>query len=136
MLLIIEICIEIIFMRLFTSIIILHTLISCYQPERNCKKFKNGTFEFKALVGTQLETTTFMRNDSIEIDYYQGKADTSSIRWINDCEYIVKKINPKNRAEEKAIHMKILTTDGDEYTFEYNIVGQTKKQKGTATKVK
>ncbi len=136
MLLIIEICIEIIFMRLFTSIIILLTLISCYQPERNCKKFKNGTFEFKALVGTQLETTTFMRNDSIEIDYYQGKADTSSIRWINDCEYIVKKINPKNRAEEKAIHMKILTTDGDEYTFEYNIVGQTKKQKGTATKVK
>ena len=123
-------------MRLFTSIIILLTLISCYQPERNCKKFKNGTFEFKALVGTQLETTTFMRNDSIEIDYYQGKADTSSIRWINDCEYIVKKINPKNRAEEKAIHMKILTTDGDEYTFEYNIVGQTKKQKGTATKVK
>ncbi len=136
MLLIIEICIEIIFMRLFTSILILFTLTSCYQPERDCKKFKNGTFEFKALVGTQLETTTFMRNDSIEIDYYQGKADTSSIRWINDCEYIVKKINPKNRAEEKAIHMKILTTDGDEYTFEYNIVGQTKKQKGTATKVK
>tara|TARA_R100001369_G_scaffold89585_1_gene127392 strand:+ start:991 stop:1362 length:372 start_codon:yes stop_codon:yes gene_type:complete len=123
-------------MRLFTSILILFTLTSCYQPERDCKKFKNGTFEFKALVGTQLETTTFMRNDSIEIDYYQGKADTSSIRWINDCEYIVKKINPKNRAEEKAIHMKILTTDGDEYTFEYNIVGQTKKQKGTATKVK
>jgi len=136
LLLIIEICIEIIFMRLFTSILILFTLTSCYQPERDCKKFKNGTFEFKALVGTQLETTTFMRNDSIEIDYYQGKADTSSIRWINDCEYIVKKINPKNRAEEKAIHMKILTTDGDEYTFEYNIVGQTKKQKGTATKVK
>ena len=88
------------------------------------------------MVGTQLETTTFKRNDSIEIDYYQGKADTSSIRWINDCEYIVQKINPKNRAEEKAIHMKILTTDNNEYTFEYNIVGQTNKQKGTAVKVK
>jgi|TARA_R100000479_G_scaffold70100_3_gene33849 hypothetical protein len=123
-------------MRLLTSILLLFTLISCYQPERDCKKFKTGTFEFKALVGTQLETTTFKRNDSIEIDYYQGKADTSSIRWINDCEYIVQKINPKNRAEEKAIHMKILTTDNNEYTFEYNIVGQTNKQKGTAVKVK
>jgi len=122
-------------MRLLSSIFLLFILVGCYQPERNCKKFKNGTFEFKALVGTELETTTFMRNDSIEIDYYQGKADTSSVRWINDCEYIVQKINPKNRAEEKAIHMKILTTDGDEYTFEYNIVGQEKKQKGTATKV-
>ncbi|WP_339701409.1 DNA topoisomerase IV [uncultured Marixanthomonas sp.] len=122
-------------MRLLSSIFLLFILAGCYQPERNCKKFKNGTFEFKALVGTELETTTFMRNDSIEIDYYQGKADTSSVRWINDCEYIVQKINPKNRAEEKAIHMKILTTDGDEYTFEYNIVGQEKKQKGTATKV-
>lgn len=109
---------------------------SCYQPERNCKKFKEGTFEFRALVGTELKTTTFMRNDSIEIDYYEGKADTSSIRWINDCEYIVKKINPINRAEEKAIHMKILTTEGDNYTFEYNVVGQQKKQKGSAKKIK
>ncbi|RFN58316.1 DNA topoisomerase IV [Marixanthomonas ophiurae] len=122
-------------MRLLSSIFLLFILVGCYQPERNCEKFKNGTFEFKALVGTELQTTTFMRNDSIEIDYYQGKADTSSVRWINDCEYIVQKINPKNRSEEKAIHMKILTTDGDEYTFEYNIVGQEKKQKGTATKV-
>lgn len=123
-------------MRLLTSILLFFTLISCYQPERDCKNFKTGTFEFKALVGTQLETTTFKRNDSIEIDYYQGKADTSSIRWINDCEYIVQKINPKNRAEEKAIHMKILTTDNNEYTFEYNIVGQSNKQKGVAVKVK
>ena len=43
------------------------------------------------------------------------------MRWINDCEYIVKKLRPKNRNEEKAIHMKILTTQGDTYTFEYNV---------------
>ena len=30
----------------------------------------------------------------MEIDYFQGKVDTSSVRWINDCEYIVKKRNP------------------------------------------
>ena len=73
-----------------------------------------------------------MRNDSIEIDYFKGKIDTSSIRWINDCEYIVKKLNPRSRAEEKAIHIKILTTRTNEYTFEYCVVGEEKKQKGIA----
>ena len=108
---------------------------SCYQSERNCTEFKTGTFQFEALVGTEMLTTTFVRNDSIEIDYFQGKADTSSIRWINDCEYIVKKINPRNMAEEKAIHMKILSTDGPFYTFEFNVVGQDRKERGTARKV-
>ena len=108
--------------------------LSCYQPERNCTDFRTGTFTFEALLGTELETTTFIRNDTMEVDYFRGKADTASIRWINDCEYIVKKLHPKNMAEEKAIHMKILTTQGNTYTFEYNIVGDSKKAKGTATK--
>tara|TARA_B110000091_G_C13697572_1_gene424863 strand:+ start:627 stop:998 length:372 start_codon:yes stop_codon:yes gene_type:complete len=119
----------------FISILLLTFLIfSCYNPERNCQDFKTGTFEYKALVGTEVLSTTFTRNDTLEIDCFNGKSDSSSIRWINDCEYIVKKINPKNMAEEKAIHMKILTTKGNDYVFEYNIVGDTKKQKGTAKK--
>ena len=120
----------------FTSILLLTFLIfSCYNPERNCQDFKTGAFEYKALIGTEVLSTTFTRNDTLEIDYFNGKSDSSSIRWINDCEYIVKKINPKNMAEEKAIHMKILTTKGNDYVFEYNIVGDTKKQKGTAKKI-
>ena len=123
-------------MRILLALSISFLLYSCYNPERNCVDFKTGTFEYEALVGTEILTTTFFRNDTLEIDYFKGKSDTSTIRWINDCEYIVQKINPKNMAEEKAIHMKILTTNGDEYLFEYNIVGDTKKQKGTAKKVK
>ena len=120
----------------FISILLLTFLIfSCYNPERNCQDFKTGTFEYEALIGTEVLTTTFNRNDTLEIDFFKGKSDSSSIRWINDCEYIVKKINPKNMAEEKAIHMKILTTKGNEYNFEYNIVGDTNKQKGTAKKI-
>jgi hypothetical protein len=119
----------------YAAYLLLFILTSCFQPERNCEKFKVGTFEFTAVVGTEILTTTFIRNDSIEIDYFRGKADTSSIRWINDCEYIVKKLNPVNKAEEKAIHMKILTTKGNSYVFEYNVVGQTKKQQGSATKI-
>ena len=112
------------------------SISSCYNIERNCNDFHTGTFEFEALIDGELAKTTFIRNDSIEIDFYQGKSDTSSIRWINDCEYIVKKINPKNMAEQKALHMKILTTDGNTYMFEYAIVGSNTKQKGVVKKIK
>ena len=96
-------------------------LVGCYQPERNCTHFKTGTFEFETLIGTEILKTTFVRNDSLEIDYFRGAADTSAVRWLNDCEFIVKHVNPKNMAENKAMHMKILTTDGDQYLFEYNM---------------
>ncbi|HBL79329.1 PH domain-containing protein [Aequorivita vladivostokensis] len=110
-------------------------LTGCYETERNCADFKTGTFEFEALSGTEVFKTTIVRNDSIEVDYFQGKTDSSSIRWINDCEYVLKKINPKNQAEKKAILIKILTTDGDNYTFEFSEVGKTKKSKATAKRV-
>lgn len=122
-------------MRLLLSLFILVFIVSCYIPERKCEDFRTGTFEYEAMVGTEILKTTFVRNDSIEIDYFRSKADTSSIRWINDCEYILKKLNPRSMADEKSIHMKILTTDKNNYTFEYNIVGQTNKERGTARRV-
>tara|TARA_R100000935_G_scaffold55682_2_gene85955 strand:- start:48545 stop:48919 length:375 start_codon:yes stop_codon:yes gene_type:complete len=122
-------------MRYFLLLLFATSLTGCYNSERNCSDFRTGTFEFEALVGTELTKTTFVRNDSIEIDYFRGKADTSAIRWINACEYIVTKKNPKNQAEKRAIHMKILATEGSTYTFEYNIVGETRKEQGTAVKV-
>ena len=122
--------------RLFFLFLASLLFLGCYQQERDCQNFHTGTFEFETYLNGELAKTTFVRNDSIEIDYFLGKSDTASIRWINDCEYIVKKLHPKNMAEEKAIHMKILTTDGDTYTFEYGLVGIKKnKQRGTAKKV-
>jgi len=122
-------------MRLLSTLLCCFLLLSCYESERDCAHFKTGTFEFEALVGAEIVKTTFVRNDSIEIDSFKGKTDTSSIRWINNCEYIVQKLNPKNRAEKKAIHMKILSSSGDTYLFEYNVVGESRKEKGTAIKV-
>jgi len=109
-------------------------LISCYEPQRECNDFKNGTFEFTTMVGQEERTTTFERHGDLEIDYYEGKVDSSSIRWINDCEFIVQKLHPKNRAELQAIHMKILTTTKNSYTFEYGLVGEPPIAKGTAIK--
>ncbi|QEE50484.1 DNA topoisomerase IV [Flavobacterium alkalisoli] len=111
------------------------TFISCYQQERNCSDFKTGKFKFEQEIDGKTHTTIFERTEELEIDTYEGKSDTSSIRWINDCEYIVQKMNPKNMQEKKAVHMKILTTKGDSYTFEYSFVGDTNKQKGTVTKL-
>lgn len=116
-------------------------LTSCYNKERNCKDFKTGTFEFKYTTDGVEKIGKFVRTDSTNIDYYENKIDTASIRWINDCEFIMKHINPKNMSEEKAIHMKILTTSEDSYTFEYSLAIQPGSQqkhveKGTATKIK
>ncbi len=110
-------------------------LSACYQPQRNCEDFRTGTFEFESYLDGELVKSRFIRNDSIEIDYFRGKTDTSSVRWINDCEYLISNLNPKNRAEEKPIHIKILTTEGNSYTFEYGLVGEARKQRGTVVKV-
>jgi hypothetical protein len=107
----------------------------CYSPERDCTSYRTGTFEFETYLNGEIVTSKFVRNDSIEVDYFQGKTDTSSVRWINDCEYILKNLNPKNRAERQPIHIKILTTGKDSYIFEYGLVGDSKKEKGEVKRV-
>ena len=110
-------------------------LSGCYEQERNCADFKTGSFEFEALSGTEVFKTTIVRNDSLEIDFFQGKSDTSSIRWINDCEYVLTKLNPRNQAEKKAILIKILSTSENQYSFQFSEVGKTKSSKGVARRV-
>jgi len=116
-------------------ILLLLVLASCYQPERNCQDYKNGKFTFDYVVDSVSKTGTFTRQDDMSVEYYEGKVDSSTVRWINDCEYVVKKINPTSMAEEKPVHIKILTTTDNSYTFEFSIVGNNKtKSKGTAIK--
>ncbi len=110
-------------------------LMSCYDVERNCKDFKTGKFKFEYEIDGVKKTTLFERNDSIEIETFEGKTDTSTVRWVNDCEYVLQKKHPKNKAEEKAIDMKILTTTKNSYTFEFGMVGVDQKQKGTVIKI-
>lgn len=110
--------------------------LSCYEADRNCADFKTGTFEFITEINGVKKTTTFVRTENQEIDYFEGKADTSVIRWVNDCEYVVQKLRPKNQAEKQGIAMKILTTSKNSYTFEYGIVGSANVRKGTVTKIK
>ena len=118
------------------SLLILLSLTSCYNQERNCTDFKTGKFTSETEIEGKKYTSTFERNDSIQIESYEGKIDTFKVRWTNDCEYIIQNTNPKNREEKKPVQMKILTTSSDSYTFEYSFVGDSKKQRGTVTKLK
>lgn len=111
-------------------------LMGCYNQERNCSDFKTGNFLFEQEINGQKHTSTFVRTDKYEIETYNGKTDTASIRWVNDCEYILQKLHPKNMAEKKAVQMKILSTNENGYTFEYSIVGDSNKQKGEIKKMK
>lgn len=111
------------------------TLVSCYQAERNCSDFKTGNFSFAQEIDGKVQTSTFERKEDLQIEHFNGKTDTANVRWVNDCEYILQKLHPKNREEKKAITIKILTTNAKGYQFEYSFVGESKKQKGFVTKL-
>lgn len=110
-------------------------LTACFkQQELNCKDFKTGKFQVEFEVNGQKQITMLERNDSIQIETYQGKTDTATVRWVSDCEYIVKQKHPKNMAEKKAYAIKILNTSKNSYTFEFGEVDSEVKQTGTVTK--
>jgi len=117
---------------LFLSFLLLFT--SCYQIERNCVDFKTGTFKGSITIDSVTYVSNFTRTNNLQIETFEGKTDSTNVRWINDCEVIFNTINPKNMAERKDIHLKILTTTDSSYTFEYSYVGNAIKQKGIAYK--
>jgi hypothetical protein len=119
--------------KIYLYLIIL-TLLSCYQSERHCTNFKTGEFYSEVTIDGVLYKSTFKRTNDKQIETYNGKSDSATVRWINDCEVVFKTINPKNMAEHKDIHLKILTTTDSSYTYEYSYVGETKKQKGIVFK--
>lgn len=118
----------------FVLLIVLLSMSSCYQNTRRCNDFKIGKFKSEVTINNKTYSSYFKRSETLQIETYNGKVDSSDVRWINDCEVIFKTINPKNRIEKKDIHLKILATTDSSYTYEYSYVGETKKQKGIAIK--
>jgi hypothetical protein len=110
-------------------------LTSCYDVERNCKDFKTGKFQFDYIVNGVKKTTIFERTETLQIETYEGKTDTAMVRWVNDCEFVLQKLHPKNIQEKKAISMRIVSTTKNSYTFEFGIIGSDEKQKGIANKL-
>ncbi|MGL5274854.1 DNA topoisomerase IV [Myroides sp.] len=110
-------------------------LISCYNQERNCTNFKTGKFEFVAEINGEKKVSTFVRTENLEIETFEGKTDSAAIRWVNDCEFVLEKLNPKTMADKKPVSIKIVTTNGNECTFEYGYVGDARRERGTIKKI-
>lgn len=111
------------------------SLIACYQQEQNCNDYKTGVFEMREVIDDKEEISVFNRTETLQIETFKGVTDTSTVRWINDCEMILFKVNPKYRADKKGVHIKILRTDDKGYFFEYNFVGENNKASGYAKKI-
>jgi hypothetical protein len=111
---------------------------SCYTLERNCKPFQQGNFQFSQIINGEIKTSYFSRDSLYEIERYEGKIDTATIRWVNDCECILTKLSPTSNQDKRPIQIRIISSQGDDaYTFEYSLVGDSKnKQKGTIQKIK
>jgi len=123
-------------MKSILIILLTLSLTSCYEATRNCRDYKTGSFYSEVKINNELFKSTFKRSEDLQVEIYNKKTDSSRLRWINDCEVVFKTTNPKNMAERKDIHLKILTTTDSSYTYEYSYVGETKKQKGTAYRIK
>ena len=120
--------------RLIFFVLVL--FISCYSLERDCKPFQQGEFKFTQIINGEIKSSYFKRDSVFEIELFEGKIDTSSIRWVNDCECILTKLNPNNNQEKRPIQIRIISTKGDRYTFEYSLVGDSKnKQRGNIQKI-
>ena len=115
---------------------ILVLFISCYSLERDCKPFQQGEFKFTQIINGKIKSSYFTRDSIFEIELFEGKIDTSSIRWVNDCECILTKLNPNNNQEKRPIQIRIISTKDDRYTFEYSLVGDSKnRQRGSIQKI-
>ena len=111
--------------------------ISCYNVSRDCNKFHEGEFLFKSVINGEIKTSKFTRTKAYEIEFFENKIDSAKIRWVNDCECILTKLNPKSNQEKRPIQIKILSTNEKSYTFEYSLVGDLKnKRKGKIIKIK
>ncbi|MGO4921153.1 hypothetical protein [Maribacter spongiicola] len=96
------------------TVILCVILCSCYQPERDCEKYKTGSFRFTYEIGDTLKEGKFIRTEDYSVDYYENKIDSATVRWFNDCEFVLQDIRSKN-----AIQYKIISTTDSSYTFQY-----------------
>jgi hypothetical protein len=100
--------------KIYALIITCLLFSSCYQPERDCQKYKTGSFKFTYELGEIVKEGKFTRDEKYSIDYYENKIDSATVRWFNDCEFVLQDINSKT-----AIHYKIISTTDSSYTFQY-----------------
>ncbi len=97
---------------------------SCYSVNRDCNDFKTGKFNFTYELNDTIQESTFTRTLNYEIEEYNGVIDSSKISWVNNCEFILTKLNPRTNQEKRPVKVKILRTYEDSYDFEYSNINE------------
>jgi len=105
-------------------LVLLLLLTSCYSIDRDCNNFRTGKFEFSYELNDTIKKSIFTRTLDYEIEQYDNIIDSSSISWVNNCEFILTKLNPKTNQEKRPVKIKILRTYEDSYDFEYSSVNE------------
>jgi len=103
---------------------ILFLLTSCYSVERDCENFKMGEFEFSYKLNDTIQRSLFTMTLDYEIEEFNSVIDSSSISWVNDCEFVLTKVNPKTNQEKRPVRIKIIRTYENSYDFEYSSVNE------------
>ncbi len=116
---------------------ILFLLTSCYSVDRDCENFKMGEFEFTFKLNDTIQRSLFTRTLDYEIEEFNSVIDSSSISWVNDCEFILTKLNPNTNQEKRPVRIKIIRTYENSYDFEYSSVNEPIIiKRGTVTRIK
>ena len=103
---------------------VLFLLTSCYSVDRDCENFKMGEFEFTYKLNDTIQRSLFTRTLDYEIEEFNSVIDSSSISWVNDCEFVLTKVNPKTNQEKRPVRIKIIRTYENSYDFEYSSVNE------------
>lgn len=121
--------------NILVLLILSTSFVSCFQQNRNCADFKTGKYSFTQEIEGKKHITIFERTKELQIETYEGKTDTASVRWVNDCEFVLEKLHPKKMQEKKAIGIRMLSTNEKSYTFEFSYLNDSNKQIGKATRI-
>lgn len=121
-------------MRYFVIIVLFFATASCLTNSNiHVDELKYGSFETTL---EDKETISYaIRNDSIQIEDFNGIKDTFNIKWIDQFEYVLVKKNPKTMLDSTPFHVKITGIKNNTYTFNAYYKGSNFKQKGTAVKL-
>lgn len=113
------------------------TLFACGQQEKNCSKFKKGTFEY---VDDNGDKQTIIRSDSIQIEFndQDNIRIITSIEWVSECEYIltykdIENYPKKDQVIGKKINAQIIKTNNN--TFICHIVSNSINSKIRMVKI-
>lgn len=97
------------------------------------KDLRTGTF--KTILDTNKMVSVAIRNDTMQVETYNGKKDTFYVFWKSDFEYSLKKMYPKNALDSVEFIVKITGIHKKSYDFKAYFKGSNYKQKGVAFKL-